>query len=402
MKSRFTMLGKLFLQRTCYSGFFVPAHSLRRSNLVFKRLTGSCQGNLEKNCFKKKDDLNFPEKTVTFYSCENIYEKWKKQRKFYRIPKSGIFANIHYVDTFEPKSNNDGKQPLTVMCIHGIPGNYGVFSHLIKALADNGVRVIVPNFPGTLFLPGKHKKELFRHSVEEKAQVFKDFLKALNVSEVDCIVAHSSGIYPALQLVLDPALKVKCQVFFNTGGHKATVTMKPYWIIWTCTYLYLNPLGRIFIQKAGRFIMKYILRTPIRDDNIDGISLLAVTMIFSQFWKTKEIFIDIAKKSIPTLYCFSEDDKVVEKELTYEILSLLGASKENVNYYDEEGTIKKKGRDLPWLKLLSFKEGSHYVFRKHPEICNEKVLELLKQIKHSSRACPENNEANINMPSKFM
>ncbi|GFY09433.1 uncharacterized protein TNCV_4321121 [Trichonephila clavipes] len=89
--------------------------------------------------------------------------------------------------------------------------------------------------------------------------------------------------------------------------------------------------------------MKQILRTPIRNENIDGIALLAVTMIFSQFWETKEIFINIAKKKIPTLYCFSEDDKVVEKELTYQILSLFGASKENVNYYDEDGNMKTKG-----------------------------------------------------------
>ncbi|GFQ91696.1 uncharacterized protein TNCT_710151, partial [Trichonephila clavata] len=253
----------------------------------------------------------------------------------------------------------------------------------------------------TLYLPGKQKNELFRHSVEEKTQVFKDFLKALKVPEVDCIVAHSSGIYPALQLVLDPALKVKCQVFFNTGGHKATVTMKPYWFIWTCTYLYLNSFGRIFIQKAGRFIMKQILRTPIRNDNIDGIALLAVTMIFSQFWETKEVFIDIAKKKIPTLYCFSEDDKVVEKELTYQILSLLGASKANVNYYDEDGNMKNKGRDLPWLKLLSFKEGSHYVFRKHPEVCNEEVLQLLEQIKHPRQTCSKNNKSYVNASSKF-
>ncbi|GFR18748.1 uncharacterized protein TNCT_307271 [Trichonephila clavata] len=137
----------MFLQRAHY-GFYFPSLNLRSSNLAFKRLACSSQGNTENNGVKKNDDLNFPEKTVSFYSCENIYENWKKQRKFYRIPKSGIFANIQYVDTFEPKTSNDGKQPLTVMCIHGIPGNYGVFSHLIKALADKGVRVIVPNFPG--------------------------------------------------------------------------------------------------------------------------------------------------------------------------------------------------------------------------------------------------------------
>ncbi|GIY46495.1 hypothetical protein CEXT_132541, partial [Caerostris extrusa] len=34
----------------------------------------------------------------------------------------------------------------------------------------------------------------------------------------------------------------------------------------------------------------------------------------------KEIFVEVAKKKIPTLYVFSEDDKVVEKELTYERL----------------------------------------------------------------------------------
>ncbi|GFX09531.1 uncharacterized protein TNCV_2028971 [Trichonephila clavipes] len=136
----------MFLQRA-YCGFSISVPNLRSSNLVFKSLACSSQGNIENNGIKKKDDWNFPEKSVSFYSCENIYEKWKKQRKFFRIPKSGIFANIHYVDTSEPKSNNDGIQPLTVMCIHGIPGNYGVFSHLIKALADKGVRVIVPNFP---------------------------------------------------------------------------------------------------------------------------------------------------------------------------------------------------------------------------------------------------------------
>ncbi|CAL1267135.1 unnamed protein product [Larinioides sclopetarius] len=169
----------------------------------------------------------------------------------------------------------------------------------------------------------------------------------------------------------DPSINGKCQVFFNTGGHKPTVTMRPYWAIRAIVYLYLTSLGRIFIQKTGRFLMKYVLRTPIRVDDVDGIALLA----------TKDIFEEIAKKETPTLYIFSEDDKVVEEALTYQVLSLLGASKENVNFYDKEGELQKKGKDLSWLKLLSFKEGSHYVFRKHPDVCNQEVLQLLKKIK---------------------
>ncbi|GBM64093.1 hypothetical protein AVEN_74398-1 [Araneus ventricosus] len=384
------MLEKSLLQRVCYLGSQWSAISSACSGYRHHvRQVSSSHGSVEKNGFKKKDNLNFPEKTVTVYSCENIYDKWKKDRTFNRIPKSGVYATMRYIDTFEECEVSNDKRRKTVLCIHGIPGNYGIFSYLIKALSDNGIRVIVPTFPQSLFMPGKYQKELFRHSLEEKTQVFKDFLKAIKVSEVDCIVAHSSGIYPTLQLMRDPDINGKCQVFFNTGGHKPTVTMRPYWAIRIIVYLYLNSLGRILIQKTGRFLMKYILRTPIRNDDVDGIALLAVTMVFSQFWKTKDIFDEIAKKEIPTLYIFSEDDKVVERELTYQILPLLGASKENVNFYDEEGKLQKKGKDLAWLKLLSFKEGSHYVFRKHPEVCNEEVLQLLKTIKTLNEDSPE-------------
>ncbi|KFM63505.1 hypothetical protein X975_07982, partial [Stegodyphus mimosarum] len=195
---------------------------LRNVFLFFIRHLGSSQGVEQKDVHKKKSDIKFPERTVTVYTCENIYERWRRQKKFYRIPESGVFADIAYIDTVGcNKNTNDEKTP-TVLCIHGIPGNYGVFSHLINDLSKEGVRVIVPTFPATLYLSGKREKELFRHSIEEKTQVFKDFLKALDVSELDGIVAHSSAIYPALRLALDSDLKVNSQVFFNTGGHRET------------------------------------------------------------------------------------------------------------------------------------------------------------------------------------
>ncbi|XP_035230082.1 uncharacterized protein LOC118202015 isoform X2 [Stegodyphus dumicola] len=352
---------------------------LRNVFLFFIRHLGSSQGVEQKDVHKKKSDIKFPERTLTVYTCENIYETWRRQKKFYHIPESGVFADIAYIDTVGCNKNTNNEKTPTVLCIHGIPGNYGVFSHLINDLSNEGVRVIVPTFPATLYLSGKHKKELFRHSVEEKTQVFKDFLKALDVSELDGIIAHSSAIYPALRLALDSDLKVNSQVFFNTGGHRETVTMKPYWVVWICSYLYLNAFGRMLVQKIGKFLMKYVMRTPIKDDNFDGIMLLAITMVFSECWNASEEFQAIAQKKIPTLYAFSEDDKVVEKKLTYDVISLLGACEENINFYDKNGVLKKEGKDLHWLTLISFEEGSHYVFRKYPQLCNMKVLELLKR-----------------------
>lgn len=65
-------------------------------------------------------------------------------------------------------------------------------------------------------------------------------------------------------------------------------TMRPYWIVYTCSLLYLTSLGRVLVQKTGKFIMRYIMRTPIKDDNFDGIMLLAITMVFSEYWKVKK------------------------------------------------------------------------------------------------------------------
>ncbi|XP_015903276.1 uncharacterized protein [Parasteatoda tepidariorum] len=351
--------------------------SLLRSSVL--RYVGSNNGSSEKDLSKRKVEVNFPEKTVTIYTCENIYNEWKKDGTFYKIPESGVFAKIDYIDTGVNKTAFE-KPPKTVLCIHGIPGNYSVFNHLINDLSNEGVRVIVPSFPASLYLPGKHKKELFRHTVEEKTQVFKDFLKAIDVKNLDAIISHSSAVYPALHLVLDPDLKVKCQVLFNTGGHKKTVAMRPYWIVYSCSYLYLTNLGRKIVQLTGKFIMKWILKTPIKDDNLDGVMLLAITMVFSKYKKARTLMAEIAEKEIPTLFCFSEDDKVVERNLSYEVVGIFGAFKDNINYYDENANLITKGEDFSWLKLLSFKEGSHYVFRKHSEVCNKEVIELLKSV----------------------
>ncbi len=103
---------------------------------------------------RKKVDLDFPEKKITVFTCENVYDKWKKEQKVFKLPESGVHAEISYIDTLDFFEKNGSKPAKTVLCIHGIPGNYGVFNYLIKDLTAEGVRVVVPTFPGKyLFLP---------------------------------------------------------------------------------------------------------------------------------------------------------------------------------------------------------------------------------------------------------
>lgn len=74
--------------------------------------------------------------------------------------------------------------------------------------------------------------------------------------------------------------------------------MRPYWIVYTCSLLYLTSLGRLVVQKTGKFIMRYIMRTPIKDDNFDGIMLLAITMVFSEYWKVRKIIVSTTDNCI--------------------------------------------------------------------------------------------------------
>lgn len=104
--------------------------------------------------------MNYPIKHVQIATCGNLYEQWKKHKKFYRkAPDCGITVNVEYADTVCDLSFNDAGQTRTanelkhrpvVLALHGAPGSHSDFAHLIKYFTMQGVRVIAPNFPGNL------------------------------------------------------------------------------------------------------------------------------------------------------------------------------------------------------------------------------------------------------------
>lgn len=125
-------------------------HTLPDGNvLVSARRIGSTT---EKVTSKITGAVDFPERKATVFTCETLYEKWKKERTIFKIPESGVYADITYIDTIDHFEKTGTVPTKTVMCIHGIPGNYGVFSYIIKDLTEEGVRVIVPTFPGIVFV----------------------------------------------------------------------------------------------------------------------------------------------------------------------------------------------------------------------------------------------------------
>ena len=137
-------------------------------------------------------------KTIEFKTCQQLYpQKKKKNPKLYRkSPDDGLVVSVDYLDTYADKDLTTGGLIKTIVAIHGIPGYYHHFNELIELFAKNNdlnVRLIVPNMPDFSLT---RKTMAFFHSNQERSQLLRDFLKAINVSTIDCLISHSAGIHP--------------------------------------------------------------------------------------------------------------------------------------------------------------------------------------------------------------
>ena len=146
-------------------------------------------------------------KTIDIKTCGQLYEELRqKNPKLYgKSPTDGLNLNVEYVDTLDNSSNKSSANLKTVVAIHGIPGYHHHFNEMINYFSaqDSSVRLIVPNLPDF-----KHTRQTmaFWHSNRERAQFIRDFLKKLNVNEIDCLVSHSAGIHPISLLWSDVSI----------------------------------------------------------------------------------------------------------------------------------------------------------------------------------------------------
>ncbi len=137
--------------------------------------------------------LKYSTKTIQFKTCGQLFDKLReKEPKLYgKSPSNGLTVDIQYVDTFgDNVSTNECK---TIVAIHGIPGYHKHFNELIDYFEKRKVRVIVPNLADFSLT---RQTMSFWHSTEERAQLIRDFLKALNVNKIDCLICHSAGVHP--------------------------------------------------------------------------------------------------------------------------------------------------------------------------------------------------------------
>ncbi|RWS27069.1 DUF1057 domain containing protein-like protein [Leptotrombidium deliense] len=312
-------------------------------------------------------ECKYQVKNVSVQTCGPLYSKWKSKKSLYKnAPLHGLNLDVEYADTGYSNSP-------VVLCLHGAPGTHGDFGLLMNHLSTKKVRVIAPNFPDYSLT---EKTNFYRHTAEEKAEYLKDFLTAININEIDMLVSHSSAVYPGLNLWESESLKIKSIALINPSGHRRIKAMKPVWFIDNSVRAYLNPFGRWLYRKLGNKILS-AKGVPVKINNIDNVLLSATTMFYSNVEKLEHHLHDIRNRGIPTLYVFSENDKLIEAKVFYEMASMLGVQQEDFTVFDKDGNLITKTLPKNNVTTLCFHSGGHYAFLKHAAIVNQWIDDLL-------------------------
>lgn len=178
------------------------------------------------------------------------------------------FDNVEYVGCNAKRS---------VLMLHGTPGNYQHFNQLIAHLTGQGVRVIAPNFPDISLT---RQSKYFRHSPEEKAEYIKTLAATIGVTDYDCMLTHSSGVYTgcvarlinlltllitSLCVLRDAGVTawqdkhkigVKSFMWLNPCGLDILTPMRPVWLIRGMVKTYQTDFGAQLLDAVGVTVAK--------------------------------------------------------------------------------------------------------------------------------------------------
>src|SRR6218665_208048 len=141
---------------------------------------------------------------------------------------------------------------------------------------------------------------------------------------MDLLMAHSSAVYPATMLMCEsPQLSIRSLVLFNPAGHRRIQAMRPAWFTEGSVKVYQNKFGRAVFKVFGKSFIKVTNSVTVKPESMNNVMLSAQTMRYSNYQQL-EVYLQMLKKSgIPLLYAFSENDRLVEAEIFYEMMQIM-------------------------------------------------------------------------------
>lgn len=330
----------------------------------------------------QNDKWPYRDRNITVTTCADLYKSWRGTRRGYsRAPASGLPVPVSFVHTGLDRTERAGPMPASapsrrpvVVILTGAPGSYKDFVHLIPFLDRHGVDVVAPAWPDLAF---SRQSMCWWHSSAEKTNLALDFLKAVDITEPDMLVAHSSGAYPAMRLICrEDGLKVKSLALLAPAGYSQINVMRPDWFPKFLSRMYQQPLTQRLVNALALAFL-VVTRHPLRRD-IDNVLLAMKAMLYADKAQFKKDAEAVAASKLPILVAISDNDKLIDLPVSLETVGILGGSPESTWYYDHEKQLKKRGNGNGPVKTLRFEKGTHYLFTRCADVINQEILELLK------------------------
>lgn len=317
----------------------------------------------------------YKERRVTVHTCAELFREWKHTRPGYKhVNEDGISVPLTYIHTGLDRQAAAGEP--VVFALHGAPGTYREFDSLVPVLDAQGASVIVPTLPDLNFTM---KTQSFWHSVEERTDLLKKFLKAINVREIDMMVAHSSSMYPMLHLALrDPEINIKSLVFIAPSGCRRITQLSPYWMMKSFDEWFRVP----WLQEFMCWLAVYIVRLLGKPNNnqMKGTILSMITVRNSKYDEAGPMVCELKRRGVPMLMFYGERDKLIDSAVSEEMAAMLGVQLDSVHVYngrdDKTAVLLQSGKPDGNCEVVCFKQGTHFAFKKYPNIFNDFILQF--------------------------
>lgn len=325
----------------------------------------------------------YKERHITVHACADLFREWKRTRPGYKyVNEAGVSVPLTYIHT--GLDRQAGPDAPVVFALHGAPGSYREFDSLVPVLDAQGASVVVPTLPDLTF---SMKTQSFWHSVEERTDLISKFLKAINIREIDMMVAHSSSMYPMLQLAMhDPEIKIKSLVFIAPSGCRTIRQLSPYWIMKGFDNWFRVP----WLQKFMCGLAVYIVRVLGKPNNneMKGTIVSMITIMNSRYDEAGPMVCEIKRRGAPMLMLYGEGDKLIEREVSEEMAAMMGVRPALMRVYrgkDDSEVVQEQGGKLDGnCEVVCFKQGTHYAFKKYPNVFNDVILNFWKR-NHEAR-----------------
>ena len=159
---------------------------------------------------------------------------------------------------------------------------------------------------------------------------------------------HSSAVYPTLKVWDDRPGLMRSLVLINPAGHRRIKAMKPEWFVSNLARLNMHPLGRKFFTFVGARIAAAMgVAVKVEGNHADNAVLACTTMFLAKVERLEQLLRRIRDQQLPTVYLFSERDKLVDTSIFYEMLHMLGADRSMVTLCSKEGHVTQGEWEIP-------------------------------------------------------